>query len=699
MEKSIIQKTKQLTNKQAQIVDSNEYPIYLRAGAGTGKTEVLVQKILHILKNEPNVSLMNFAIITFTNKATEEMQNRISSALFREWISKNSNECADSVNLETVNMVDICTIHAFCERLIRRFGLQINIAPTFKVKSYKKETANIISKIVNEYCGNPLLSDIPSYVIERLVAVFLVNNSNRGIQIDEKLTKILSQPTPENQYWNAFKSMFLEIYNRIECEVEASKRKNNVITPNGLVRCAANLLQIPSIINRVVKKYQYVFIDEFQDTNKDQFTLVDSLIKHGVKVFLVGDDKQSIYAFRGSDVQNSQEMHSLINKVNKKSSEKYLSENFRSTKEIIAVINSIFSHPFTFNGDKLTFPVEPLEVPSCAISEPNTTPILFEYEKPVKDIIQNILSTTTIKGKPAQYGDIAILCRRNFDLDKIASELKEAGVPICVVGGKGFYKTKEIIDTYKLLNAIVYNNETALNEVRFTDYSKSVKGTNINQIIMEMQDIIRLETVDASLSELYERTGIIKYYRQNHNYQAVSNLLKLNELARTIMDRDNMQPLQFIEYLYIMISTNQEEDEADTPEAERNTGVISLYSIHKAKGLSFPIVVIPCCDNKLNRPITKPKIILDLKSERPTLAFNAEIISNSLTPDKEYLRMLKNNVKEQLEEEIRVFYVACTRAESQIIIANTKSKEQVMQTLRYRDYASVSKWLIESKVT
>lgn len=699
MEKSIIQKTKQLTNKQAQIVDSNEYPIYLRAGAGTGKTEVLVQKILHILKNEPNVSLMNFAIITFTNKATEEMQNRISSALFREWISKNSNECADSVNLETVNMVDICTIHAFCERLIRRFGLQINIAPTFKVKSYKKETANIISKIVNEYCGNPLLSDIPSYVIERLVAVFLVNNSNRGIQIDEKLTKILSQPTPENQYWNAFKSMFLEIYNRIECEVEASKRKNNVITPNGLVRCAANLLQIPSIINRVVKKYQYVFIDEFQDTNKDQFTLVDSLIKHGVKVFLVGDDKQSIYAFRGADVQNSQEMHSLINKVYKKSSEKYLSENFRSTKEIIAVINSIFSHPFTFNGDKLTFPVEPLEVPSCEISEPNTTPILFEYEKPVKDIIQNILSTTTIKGKPAQYGDIAILCRRNFDLDKIASELKEAGVPICVVGGKGFYKTKEIIDTYKLLNAIVYNNETALNEVRFTDYSKSVKGTNINQIIMEMQDIIRLETVDASLSELYERTGIIKYYRQNHNYQAVSNLLKLNELARTIMDRDNMQPLQFIEYLYIMISTNQEEDEADIPEAERNTGVISLYSIHKAKGLSFPIVVIPCCDNKLNRPITKPKIILDLKSERPTLAFNAEIISNSLTPDKEYLRMLKNNVKEQLEEEIRVFYVACTRAESQIIIANTKSKEQVMQTLRYRDYASVSKWLIESKVT
>ena len=134
MEGSIIHKSKQLTKQQSHIVGSNEYPMYLRAGAGTGKTEVLVQKILHILKSEPNVSLSNFAIITFTNKATEEMQSRISSALFAAWLEKESNDSADSMNLEIVNMVDICTIHSFCERLIHRFGLQINIAPNFKVK-------------------------------------------------------------------------------------------------------------------------------------------------------------------------------------------------------------------------------------------------------------------------------------------------------------------------------------------------------------------------------------------------------------------------------------------------------------------------------------------------------------------------------------------------------------------------------------
>lgn len=692
---SIIPKSKQLTKQQSHIVGSNEYPMYLRAGAGTGKTEVLVQKILHILKSEPEITLSNFAIITFTNKATEEMQGRISSALFREWISKASNDTCDSENLETVNMVDICTIHSFCERLIHRFGLQINVAPNFKVKSFKKETAHIISSVVNEYCGNPLLSDIPAYAIERLVSVFLSNNSNRGLHIDEKLSNALSKPAPENQYWNAFKVLFLEIFNRVEKEVEESKQNYNVITPNDLIRLTADLLRIPSVVKRVSEKYHYVFIDEFQDTNKDQFNLVDCLIKHGVKVFLVGDDKQSIYAFRGADVQNSQEMHSLIKKENKKGSKEYLSENFRSTREIIAAVNNIFSHSFTFNGNKLDFPVEPLKTPSCAVSDPNTTPILFEYEKPIKDVIQAVLEGTKIQGKCAQYGDIAILCRRNFDLDRIASELKLAGIPTCVVGGKGFYKTQEVIDTYKLLNAIIIGGESAMNELKFTDYYKAIQDQNIDHLIEEMQGIIRVETVDTSLTQLYERSGIIDYYRQIQNYQAVSNLLKLNELAQTLMDRDNIQPLQFVEYLYIMISTNQEEDEADIPEIERNNGVVSLYSIHKAKGLSFPIVVIPNCDNKLNRPITKPKIILDLKSERPALAFNFENVSQSLMPDNEYNRMLDANVREQLEEEIRVFYVACTRAEKRIVIANTKSKEQVMQTLRYKDYASVSRWLLE----
>lgn len=697
MNQTTASKEKLLTKQQSHIVGSNEYPMYLRAGAGTGKTEVLVQKILHILRTEPEVSLSNFAIITFTNKATEEMQGRISSALFREWLHKGSNESTNAINLETVNMVDICTIHSFCERLIHRFGLQINIAPNFKVKSFKRETAAIISTTVNEYCANPLLADVPAYAIEKLISIFLTNNCNRGIRIDEQVSLALSQADTENVYWDAFRKLFLEIYSRVESEVEDEKRRCNVVTPNDLIRLTADLLDIPSVARRVSEKYRYVFIDEFQDTNKDQFNLVDCLIKYGVKVFLVGDDKQSIYAFRGADVQNSREMHSLIKRENKKGGKEYLSENFRSTKEIIKAINNIFSHTFTYNGDKLFFPADPLQIPPTAPSEPSVAPVVFSYGKSVEEIIGEILQNTKIGGRSAQHGDIAILCRRNFDLDRIASELKAAGIPICVVGGKGFYRTQEVIDTYKLLNAAVVGSEAALNEIRFTGYFEAFERADFGQLVAELQAILRVQTVDAAITYLYVRSEIIDFYRRNNNYQAVSNLLKLKELAQTLMDRDNMQPLQFVEYLNIMISTNQEEDEASVPEVERSNGVVSLYSIHKAKGLSFPIVVIPNCDNKLNRPITKPKIILDLKAEQPAIAFNSEVVSPDLSQDDMYNSLLEANTREQLEEEIRVFYVACTRAERQIVIANTKSKEEVEQTLWYRDYASVSRWLLEMK--
>ena len=168
-----------------------------------------------------------------------------------------------SDNLETVNMVDICTIHSFCERLIQRFGLQINVAPNFKVKSFKKETANIISAVVNKYCGVPLLSGIPSYAIEKLASVFLANNSNHGIHISEEVANALSHHVPNNHYWNAFESLFLEIFSQVEIELRTAKKERNVVTPNDLIRLAADLLRIPNIVNRVAQKYRYIFIDEF----------------------------------------------------------------------------------------------------------------------------------------------------------------------------------------------------------------------------------------------------------------------------------------------------------------------------------------------------------------------------------------------------------------------------------------------------
>ncbi|MDD4122225.1 MAG: UvrD-helicase domain-containing protein [Eubacteriales bacterium] len=693
---------KKLTEKQAAIVSSEIYPKYLRAGAGTGKTEVLVQKIGNILDIDIDCALSNFAIITFTNKATEEMQNRISDMLYKKWlISTDSKSEKYRKDIETVCMSDICTIHSFCENLLRQYGLHINLASNFKIKSFKKEMTDIISAVVDDNYDNSLLNNIPEYVISKLITILLINNSNRGVKLSQDVLKSLGSPVVNNNYWNAFKVLFLEMYHKAYDKIEQEKKSQNVLTPNDLIRKTSELLTVPYIANRVAGKYKYVFIDEFQDTNKDQFNFVQILIDNGVKVFLVGDDKQSIYAFRGADIQNSQDMHCLIKELSKTNKTEYLDENFRSTKEVIDTINLIFSHKFTYNGEVLSFPVEPLKAPKNIPFNVDTLPLKMTFEKSVTEIIKEIISNTVIDGRKAEYGDIAVLCRRNFDLDKIGAELKNNGLPTFIVGGKGFYKAKEIVDTYKLINAILNTDIRYKNELIFTDYYKAItsntSGIEFNDYLLEIQAIFRKETVEETLTFIFEKSSIYDFYRQNKNYQAISNLHKLKDIARGLMDKDNIQPLQFLEYLYIMISTNQEEDEADIPEVERKDGVVTLYSIHKAKGLSFPIIIIPCCDNKLNRPITRPKIIFDIKSEIPSIAFDYQAINKELPSDLEYQRLFSVNIKEQLEEEIRIFYVACTRAEKQIILANNSSISRVKQTLRYNDYASISQWIFEIK--
>lgn len=697
MRYSVKQLNKQLTKTQSNIVASDIYPQYLRAGAGTGKTEVLVQKIIHILKNDPAVDLSNFAIITFTNKATDEMQKRIADMLYKCWLNEDNDSLRKS--LDIVNMADICTIHSFCENLLREFGIHIGIAPNFKIKSFSKESSDIINDVVAMNHDDMLLYEISSFSISRLLSILLRDNGNRGIRMTDAMISELKKPAENSPFWNKFKALYLDMYMQCFNRIEDAKAESNILTPNDLIRHAADLLGNEVIAKRICSKYRYVFIDEFQDTNKDQFDLVQKFIDNGVEVFLVGDDKQSIYAFRGADVQNSMEMHDFIKEINRKSDKFYLDENFRSTRSVIDKINDIFSGKFQYDGHLLSFPTEPLKVPTSIPDDEQTEPLKVFYEKSIVDTVEEILSSTTVNGRKATYGDIAILCRRNFDIDRLSEELKAKNIPTFIVGGKGFYRSKSVVDTYKFFNAAVCRDESSINELLFTDYYKAVansdNGVDFRSFISEVSDILHIKTVEDSLIYLYEKSNVFEYYRAKNDYQSVSNLLKLKDIARSLIDKDNIQPLQFVEYLNIMISTHQDEDEADVPETERTAGVVTLYSIHKAKGLSFPIVIIPCCDNKLNRPITRPKIIFDSQSEHSAIAFDSEALSDLLPIDNEYVRMFDDNVIKQLEEEIRVFYVACTRAEKQIILLNNSSKSRVMQTLNFREYASVSKWLLE----
>ena len=682
---------KRLSKKQGSIVSSTLYPQYLRAGAGTGKTEVLVQKILHTLDIDADIDISNFIVITFTNKATDEMKNRITESLYSKWKKTNDEKLRRSI--DRMNEASISTIHSFCERLIREYGLYIGIAPNFKVKSFKKESSDIVADAVNRHYDGTHKAVVPFHLMNRLIQTLISENENRGVYINS-LEFNFEDQAAGSAFWNAFKTSYLSIYDECQVELEKRKREENTLTPNDLIHYASQLLSISGVCKRVSEKYSYAFIDEFQDTNNDQFTLVQHLIDNGVKVFLVGDEKQSIYAFRGADIRNSKGMHEYVASLNTQADEVYLDENYRSTPELIDAVNYIFSKEFKYNDVPLRFPREPLKVPKSTESGSDKKPIRTVFGKPVTKIIEDLIA----ENSTISYGDIAVLCRRNFDLDKIASELKSNGIPTYIVGGKGFYRAKEVVDTYKFLNAVLHPGDRYQNELRFTDYYRSIQyysDVDIAELVDEIRGVFRRSTVEDTLSYLYEKSGILKLFQAENRQQAISNLIKLKDISHNLITKDDMQPIQYVEYLNIMITTRQDEDEAEVPELDREKGVVTLYSIHKAKGLSFPVVVIPMCDNKLNRPITRPKLILDRRNGKVKIGFDKEFIGAELPVDNDYNDLYSDRIIEQLEEELRIFYVACTRAEKQIVLSCANDLESVRQTLYYRDYASVARWICE----
>ncbi len=173
-----------------------------------------------------------------------------------------------------------------------------------------------------------------------------------------------------------------------------------------------------------------------------------------------------------------------------------------------------------------------------------------------------------------------------------ADQLKASGIPAEVFGGRGFYRSKEIIDTCKLLRATLCKSEAAMAELIFTDYYQALKrnarGFEMNIFLQQLGAVLRQSTIDNALLFAYEKSGILDYYRSEQPSQAAANLGKLRAIVQEKMETEWLQPIGFLECLDLMICSKKEEDEAEVPTAERAGGFVTICSVHKAKGLTFP---------------------------------------------------------------------------------------------------------------
>ena len=671
-------------NQKAAVFD-NRYPYFLEAGAGTGKTHVLIEKLVHILENE-EVSLDETAVITFTNKASGEISRRLQERLQERWeeqLNNNNSAAVEKLGKEIAlcNAGSISTIHIFCERILRLYGPLIGISSHFSVSTYKSETREIVISCIEKNIDSPFLKEITQQRLIDLLTKMMEHILNKGLNLEEFIYALDIEDKPKSA---EFKKLLLKMADDVISETKLSKQSNNILSINDLILECIHLFNVPKALKLISSKIKYLFIDEFQDTNYEQYSLVHKLIDAGVRVFMIGDPKQSIYSFRGADAANVKNIQAGF--LSKKQLV-VLSKNYRTDAELLRKINKIFSSHIYYNREKLDFPWKALS--SESVKKSCNSPFEIKYREDVHSVIQGIVNGESISGKPISYEDIAVLCRSNNDIDSIAKELKRSGIPAYDFGKDRLFNAKEIIDTYKVLYYGIYKTEGAEQELAGTDYYKGFRqlaGENsfrkFVKVIRDAVHCIRRETI---LSRIYEDTHIMNYYRQKGLKRETENLLRLKEIMSDQIDDSKNSLLQFMaSFKGLMIADSNEK----TAGAGQYKKAVTVSTIHKAKGLEFPVVIIVNCDKELIRISTTHEVVFD--SENKRIAYNQYFFKGRLL-DEEYDKVMLSATKLYLEEELRIFYVGCTRAKKKLVLLSRESKEKVLN-----NGASWAQWALES---
>ncbi len=506
----------------------------------------------------------------------------------------------------------------------------------------------------------------------------------------------------------------LTLYKRILNDYEIAKFSQGALDFNDLQLKTRDLLRNnEGIRQKLVSRHKYYMVDEYQDTNELQYELVMLLTSKmkNANLFIVGDPKQSVYGFRGSDVRVFEKTEEKI--IENGGFKVSLEENFRSLRDPIGFVNYFFDHLMgDGNENEFEVPYEAL-IQTRHTTVDGTVKILLgkqgdenvnEYTLIAHHIKNMKLNKETVwlrgdngneVARPIEYGDIAILIQYRTHLPDIEHALLETGIPYLTTGGIGFYQRQEIYDFWNYLNFLnaptehhtslvgvlrgpafgisdseLYEISLQLGDSFWQKAQKHPACTdNLNRAIAILKKHIQIAhrmSVNQLISTIVNETGMIGTLKTGkQGQQRWANYQKLLEHARNFDGNENTRTLaDFIEFLDILITEERREGQAPI---EASRGAIQIMTIHAAKGLQFPIVILPCL-NRSGRPNSEPFI-----DDVFGIGFSP------LNPDNDYKKTapeivsyMKNRADEKEDaEKKRLFYVGATRARDRLILSST----------------------------
>lgn len=617
-----------LNKEQQQAVQHTEGPLLILAGAGSGKTKVLTVRIAHLLAQ--GVNPYEILAITFTNKAAKEMKSRVEGLVG-----------------DVANRIWLSTFHSFCAKFLR-----------FEIDSFLGYNSNFTiydtsdSQAVIKAALKALNLDDKYYPVGAMIAA-----------ISDAKNKLLFASDFRKQARDFYQQKVADVYEYYEREL----RKNNALDFDDLLLVAVKLLQSnATVLDKYSHRFRYVMIDEYQDTNHAQYLLAKLLASHWKNIAVVGDADQSIYAWRGADIQNILDFE----KDYPNCTSIKLEQNYRSTKIILDAANAVIDNNEGRPEKNLwTDKIEGAKIQHFTAQS--------EHEE-AAFIGDTIAKKHDIHDVP--YGDMAILYRTNAQSRVLEEALIKRALPYTMVGGTKFYDRKEIKDVLAYLR-VLYNPFDDLSLLRIInvpkrsigattvaklqDYARekgtslfmtltqlhlidSIKGKTkekleelgilIFTLVSEMED----KTVLDILESILDRTGYLAQLEESTDPQDQARAENIGELLSVAKDFQDTNPSGTVEDFLEQVALVNDVDSFEQEEAK-----VTLMTLHAAKGLEFPIVFL--CG-----------------------------LEEGLFP---HSRTLMN--PEEIEEERRLAYVGITRAEKELYISNATTRTVFGRTSSY----------------
>ncbi|MBL7127488.1 MAG: UvrD-helicase domain-containing protein [Ignavibacteria bacterium] len=634
-----------LNPAQKKAVEEIKGPCMIIAGAGSGKTRVLTYKIAHLI--ESGISPFEILALTFTNKAANEMKERIS-----ELVKGNSEK------------IWMGTFHSMCARILRIEADKIGFTRNYTIYD-TEDSVHLIKQIMTDS------------------GISTENTNPKGIH--SAINKLKNKLILPLEFSNLIKTPFDKIINSVYDDYQNSLLKNNCMDFDDLLIKPIELFKrYPDVLEKYQARFKFILVDEYQDTNKAQYILIKLLADKFKNVSIVGDDAQSIYKWRGAEIQNIFDFEDDF----KECKVFRLEQNYRSTKNILNLADDVIKK----NRKQITKNLWTNNSDGELIHLIETMTDKDESYRIARYISEEI------QKKKLNFKDFVVLYRTNAQSRTLEESLRHNGIPYIIVGGVRFYQRKEIKDILSHFKIIVNPNDNesmirvlglkggigkstierlltlaGKEDKQLFDILKNIKdceefSNRIKNLLVEVLNLIykyQYLKDEINLSEavrgIIDEMGILRTLRLENTIEANERMNNIEELISAVAEYSDSTDEPSLEIFLQQISLV-----ADIDEVDNQKNAVTLMTIHSAKGLEFPVVFITGLEEGLFP------------------------VSGSMTSE------------EEMEEERRLFYVAITRAKQKLymLFANQRYRFGIQSyQMKSRFLREISEDILNSNIT